>query len=38
MKTLLDKLERDGVLTEDEFVTLLQNRTPELAEDRKSVV
>ena len=33
MKNLLDKLERTGVLTEDEFVTLLENRTPELAED-----
>ena len=33
MKELLDKLERQGVLSEDEFVTLLENRTPELAED-----
>ena len=33
MKHLLDKLERDGVLTRSEFVTLIENRTPELAED-----
>ena len=33
MKELLDKLERQGVLSEDEFVTLLENHTPELAED-----
>ena len=33
MKELLDKLERQGVLSEDEFVTLLEKRTPELAED-----
>ena len=33
MKHLLDKLERNGVLTHSEFVTLIENRTPELAED-----
>ena len=33
MKNLLDKLERDHVLTHAEFVTLIENRTPELAED-----
>ena len=33
MKNLLDKLERQGVLSEEEFVTLLENRTPELSED-----
>ena len=33
MKQLLDKLERDGVLSHGEFVTLLENRTPELAEE-----
>ena len=32
MMKLLDKLERDGVLTHGEFVTLLENRTPEVAE------
>ena len=32
MMKLLDKLERDGVLTCGEFVTLLENRTPEVAE------
>ena len=33
MKHLLDKLERDGVLTHSEFVTLIEHRTPEIAED-----
>lgn len=33
MRHLLDKLERDHVLTHGEFVTLIENRTPELAED-----
>ena len=33
MKHLLDKLERDGVLTHSEFVTLIENRNPEVAED-----
>lgn len=33
MKNLLDKLERDHVLTHAEFATLIENRTPELAED-----
>ena len=33
MKHLLDKLERDGVLNPSEFVTLIENRTPEVAED-----
>ena len=33
MKHLLDKLERDGVLTHSEFVQLIENRTPEVAED-----
>ena len=33
MKHLLDKLERDQVLTHGEFVTLIENRTPELVED-----
>ena len=33
MKHLLDKLERDGVLTHSEFVELIENRTPEVAED-----
>lgn len=31
MKHLLDKLERHSVLSEEEFVMLLENRTPELA-------
>lgn len=33
MKQLLDKLERDGVLSHGEFVALLEHRTPELAEE-----
>ena len=33
MKHLLDKLERDGVLNPSEFVQLIENRTPEVAED-----
>ena len=33
MIDLLDKLERDGVLTHPEFVTLIENRTPALAEE-----
>ena len=33
MKHLLDKLERDGVLTHSEFVTLIEHRNPEIAED-----
>ena len=33
MRHLLDKLERDHVLTHEEFVTLIENRPPELAED-----
>ena len=33
MKKLLDKLERQGVLSEEEFVMLLDHRTPELSED-----
>ena len=33
MKHLLDKLERDGVLKPSEFVQLIENRTPEIAED-----
>ena len=33
MKHLLDKLERDGVLNPLEFVELIENRTPEVAED-----
>ena len=32
MKTLIDKLEREGVLSHAEFVTLIDNRTPELAQ------
>ena len=33
MKNLLDKLERDRVLTHSEFVSLIENRTPETAEE-----
>ena len=33
MRDLLDKLEQDGILSQEEFVTLLENRTPELAEE-----
>ena len=33
MTELLNKLERDGVLSREEFVTLIENRTPELTEE-----
>ena len=33
MTELLDKLERDRVLTHGEFVSLMENRTPEVAEE-----
>lgn len=33
MRALIDKLERDGVLSHQEFVTLIEGRTPELAQD-----
>ena len=32
MRALIDKLEREGVLSHNEFVTLIDNRTPELAQ------
>ncbi|MBQ9149164.1 MAG: [Oscillospiraceae bacterium] len=33
MRALLDKLERDGVLSQQEFVTLIENRNEELAQE-----
>ena len=33
MKHLLDKLEQEGILSQAEFVTLLEQHTPELAEE-----
>ena len=32
MRTLIDKLEREGVLSHEEFMALIDNRTPELAQ------
>ena len=32
MKNLIDKLEEDHILTKEEFIRLIDGRTPELAE------